>query len=335
MTGQIVEKEIPLVSGGKIREMTLSNGYLTLVVHDFGARCHKIFTPDRNGVFENILLSRDEPDSYAVDGGYYGLICGPVAGRIAGAAYDDLRFEANENGNLLHSGEKSWERQFWTMCPFQTENSVGVTLTLEDEISGFLGPIKATVTYELIKNQLKVFLTALSKKDTVFNPAFHPYFNLSADHENTLNHLLTVPADRLVEVDSENIPTGFLTELSKSSYDLRRARSISDIQKQLPDGLDNCFVYPENLTEKTLTLYSPNSGRKLSCQTDRQAVVIYTATHPEQNSTIAGKRMTPNRGIAIEFQELPDMVHHPEWGSIALPANTEKTFCSSYTFSTE
>lgn len=331
----VVEKEIPLLSGKKLHEITLSNGILTIVVHDFGARLHKIFTPDRNGQFENILLSRDNPDTYEKDGGYYGLICGPVAGRIAGAAYDELKFEANEGRNLLHSGEKSWERQFWNYKTYQNEHAIGIELTLTDTISGFPGPIQAKVRYELSENRLKVDLTGLSNSDTLFNPAWHPYFNLTADHENTLGHILNVPCDRVVEADDENIPTGKLLDVTNTPYDLRQDTTIEQIQEKLSVGFDNCFVFPEHLAEKNLTLSDRISGRKLTCVTDRQAVVIYTATNSEQNSTIAGRKMTSNRGIAIEFQELPDAVHHSEWKSIRLPAGEPRTFSTTYTFSVE
>ena len=85
---------------------------------------------------------------------------------------------------------------------------------------------------------------------------------------------------------------------------------------------------------KSLMLYDPLSGRKLVAQTDRQAVVIYTATNPEIESMINGRPMSKNRGIAIEFQEIPDLVHHPEWGTIELKAGQKKKFISTYTFST-
>ena len=35
--------------------------------------------------------------------------------------------------------------------------------------------------------------------------------------------------------------------------------------------------------------------------------------------------MSKNRGIAIEFQEIPDLVHHPEWGTIELKAGQKKS----------
>ncbi|GAB2025168.1 galactose mutarotase [Lactovum odontotermitis] len=336
MTTEISINELPLASGS-IHEITLSNGRLTIVAHDFGARLHRLFAPDKNGQFENILLSKDNPTSYLNDKGYYGVICGPVAGRIAGAKFDSVKLEANENNNLLHSGSHGWERQFWSFETFEdkSKENVGVKFSLTDESSGFPGPIQAHVTYTLQSNHLEVKMSAQTEKDTLFNPAWHPYFNLSADKESTLRHILKVPADKVVETDDENIPTGRLLNVSGTAYDLRRPTSIGQVQEKLPSGFDDCFILPADLSGKILSLSDPFSGRKLECQSDRQAVVIYTAANPELDSTIAGSKMTPNRGVAIEFQEIPDEVHHPEWGSIALKAGEKKTFITSYTLSAE
>lgn len=331
MKNSVSERKLPVTSGRSISEIMLSNGHLTIVVHDFGARLHKLFAPDKYGNVENILLSKDNSDSYKNDRGYYGLICGPVAGRISGANYDKVVLKANEGKNLLHSGERGWERQFWSYKIYETDKSVGITLSLIDKSSGFPGPIEATVTYELEGNTLSVKMAGYSDKDTVFNPAFHPYFNLSADKETTLNHELQANVNRYAEADSENIPTGQLLPVEGTVYNLKKSVSISQILEKQSTGFDNCFVFDEKLPSN-LILVDPNSGRQMICTTDRQAVVVYTATNPEQDSIINGKKMAPNRGIAIEFQELPDMVHHPEWGSIVLKAGQKKEFVSSYTF---
>ncbi|GAB2025796.1 galactose mutarotase [Lactovum odontotermitis] len=331
----ISETQLPFNTERSIQQITLSNGRLTIVVHDFGARLHQLFAPDRNGNFENILLSKNDSESYIYDNGYYGAICGPVAGRIAGAAYDSIRLEANEGQNLLHSGSQGWERQFWSYETFQTEQSVGITLTLTDKISGFPGPIEASVTYELVDDRLSVEMTGLSATDSLFNPALHPYFNLSADHETTLNHEIQVSANRVAETNDENIPTGRLLPVDGSVYDLQKSIKISKILEEKADGFDDCFVFPEDSEENELILYEPKSGRKLIGRTDRKSVVIYTATNPETKSLVNDRKMSANRGIAIEFQELPDSVHHPDWPSTRILAGEKKKFRSDYRFTVE
>lgn len=324
---KITERKLPFDSKRQIREFELTNGQITIVVHDFGARVHQIFTPDKNGKFENILLSRDHPETYSTDKGYYGLICGPVAGRIAGAKFDDIQLEANENRNLLHSGENAWERQFWKVDFLEN----GIKFHLSDEKSGFPGPIIAEVSYILDASNLTVKISALSAQDTLFNPAFHPYFNLTGDKISTENHVIQAPISKVVETDNENIPTGRLLDVSDSIYDLNESVSIHQILQNKSDGFDTCFVFDEH-RPSNLTVIDEKSGRRLTCQTDRKAVVIYTATNPEQDSSINGSKMTANRGIAIEFQELPDAIHHKNFGNIRLPKHQKKTFKTIYAF---
>ncbi|MCT0027117.1 aldose epimerase family protein [Lactococcus lactis] len=314
MTFTISKESLPFRADKSISQITLSNERLTIVVHAYGARVHQLLTPDKNGTFENILLSKNDSETYTNDGGYYGVICGPVAGRISGATYDSVSLEANEGKNNLHSGSHGWERQFWSYETFETASSLGIKLSLRDEESGFPGQIQAEVTYKLTDNKLEVTISGLSVTDTVFNPAWHPYFNLSAELSTTHEHFIQANVD-------------------DSSYSIKESVSIKKLLKDNPEGLDDCFVFnPKG--DKSLMLYDPLSGWKLVAQTDRQAVVIYTATNPEIESMINGRPMSKNRGIAIEFQEIPDLVHHPEWGTIELKAGQKKTFITEYLFTT-
>lgn len=51
-----------------------------------------------------IFFIQNNSETYANDGGYYGVICGPVAGRISGATYDSVSLEANE-GKIIYIQE--------------------------------------------------------------------------------------------------------------------------------------------------------------------------------------------------------------------------------------
>lgn len=332
MTFTISEKTLPFDADRAISQITLSNGQLTIVVHDYGARIHQIYTPDRYGTFDNILLSKNNSETYANDEGYYGVICGPVAGRIAGATYGSISLEANEGKNNLHSGSYGWERQFWSYEIFE-EEALKIVLSLEDKKSGIPGPICAQVTYELNGSSLKVTISAESPKATIFNPAWHPYFNLSGDKATIKNHYLQMTTNQVVEVDEENIPTGKLLDVRGTVYDFQKGVQLGEVLENHPQGFDNCFLFNAMSNQRMLNLSEPVSGRQLTCVTDRQAVVIYTATNPETLSVVNGRKMASNRGIAIEFQELPDLVHHPEWGRIALKSGERKSFSTLYTFS--
>ncbi len=61
-------------------------------------------------------------------------------------------------------------------------------------------------------------------KVTIANFTSHGFFNLSGNG-GTLNlgHVLTVDADRFLEVDSTGIPTGRLLDVAGTPLDFRRA----------------------------------------------------------------------------------------------------------------
>ncbi|MDO2222611.1 hypothetical protein Q2431_25235, partial [Escherichia coli] len=81
----------------------------------------------------------------------------------------------------IHGGSKGWSFQYWTVEPFEKKDIIGVAFHLTDTISGYPGPIEATITYQLEDNHLRMISTGRSKQETLFNPTNHAYFNLSGD----------------------------------------------------------------------------------------------------------------------------------------------------------
>lgn len=68
MTFTIYQDKLPFNADKFINQITLSNERLTIVVHDYGARVHQLYAPDKHGIFENILLSKNNSETYANDG---------------------------------------------------------------------------------------------------------------------------------------------------------------------------------------------------------------------------------------------------------------------------
>ena len=61
-------------------------------------------------------------------------------------------------------------------------------------------------------------------------------------------------------------------------------------------------------------------------------MVLFSTTGFEAPFSINGQAMHSNYGLAIEPQEYPDIVHHPQWGSSLLPANKKQTYQTVYQF---
>ncbi len=71
-----------------------------------------------------------------------------------------------------------------------------------------------------------------------------------------------------------------------------------------------------DLRQPQLCLQEPTSGRKMTIATTNQSMVLFSTTGFEAPFSINGQAMHSNYGLAIEPQEYPDIVHHPQWGSI-------------------
>src|SRR5690625_5192836 len=110
---------------------------------NFGGIITEVLVPDKNGVFENVVLAFKDKADYENNDNYFGAITGPVAGRIAGASFtiDDNTYtlEANDGPNHLHGRTKGFHQVLWNREPFQTEDNAAARLssTRPDRYSGY------------------------------------------------------------------------------------------------------------------------------------------------------------------------------------------------------
>ena len=74
------------VDGKPVGLYTLSNGDLTMQVTNYGARVVSLWTPDRKGRMEDVVLGYDNIDRYVNNTGerFLGACVGPYANRLAG-----------------------------------------------------------------------------------------------------------------------------------------------------------------------------------------------------------------------------------------------------------
>lgn len=82
-------------------------------------------------------------------------------------------------------------------------------------------------------------------------------------------------------------------------------------------------------------MFDDSSGRKLTIQTDREAVVVFSTTGMNEDYLVAGEKMSSHRGIALETQELPDAVHHRQFQSIVIHPGQTYSYQTEYHFSVE
>lgn len=81
-----------------------------------------------------------------------------------------------------------------------------------DGDEGFPGNVLVNLTFELTQlNEFKMDYKVVTTKPTYVNLTNHSYFNLAGDNKGAgelYNHIVSINADSITEVDSNAIPTG-------------------------------------------------------------------------------------------------------------------------------
>ncbi|MBO0475645.1 galactose mutarotase [Vagococcus sp. DIV0080] len=313
-----------------ITYITLSNDNLSATFLTFGARWHEFLSPNRSGKMENIILSLDTPESILADEAQFGALVGPVAGRIKQAQWKDVTLDKNfATDHHIHGGKNGWWCQFWDYSVVDTEDSLKVIFTLTDTTSGYPGPIHVKNTYELTNNAVVMTTEVTSEQETIVNPTNHVYFNLSGDAKHTIEEdVLFINSQEILETDLLNLPTGNKLAIEDTSYDFSQPEIIKTGLEQLESGIDDAYLLEK--TNPQIVLSNLESGRELNISSNRQAVVVFSTTGFDASFFVNGKKMASHLGLAIETQELPDISHHPEWGSITLAPQTTKLFQTTY-----
>lgn len=236
---------------------------------------------------------------------------------------------------LLHSGNHGWQYQYWQTRIINNDEFIGVKFSYQDSgRSGFPGNISAHVYYLLNNgNSLDVIYEGSAVADTLFNPSNHAYFNLSGNSGETIEqHCLWINSKQYLKVDENKIPTGELCPVKNTPYDFTQPQLLANVLPKLTNGLDDTFVLNRRKNQAGLHLSHANSGRELTLYTDRAAIVIFSATHMNEEYLVNGQKMVSQLGLAIEPQEHPDAIHHDHFPSITLAPDTKKNLRTLYRF---
>lgn len=305
---------------------------VTLLVSPFGARGLELNLPLADGP-RNVLVGFDTIEAHK--DGYYNASIGPVAGRIANAAFElngkTYQTEANQNGNTLHGGFLGFDKRNWHAETFEEGDRAGVVFTLESEDgdAGFPGNLKVEAIYTLTdRDEYKFGFKATTDQATLFNPTNHGYYNLTGSPENPIDdHILEVHASKVAETRDDVTTTGRLLPVAGTKFDFFTPKTIGDTM------LDDPFVLDKD-QETALVLTAPDKKVSLTLTTTEPALVIYTTGEPEVGSVMNGGKMAVHGSVAIEPQKIPGTESYPDFGSITLtpdkPYFAESSFQLSY-----
>lgn len=324
------EKE---VDGKAVSLYTLKAGDITMQVTNYGARVVSLWTPDREGKLDDIVLGYDDIDDYLGNKGerYLGAAVGPYAGRIAGGSYSidgqEYVFPKNDRDNTLHGGFAGLDRVVWDVA-HQSDSLVTLIYFHKEGQEGKPGNVTFVMTYSLTHdNKFVVNYFAQSDKKTHVNLTHHSYFNLKGEGNGTVNdHVLHINASRMLQVDDELIPTGEFADVEGTPFDFRQAKPIGqdiDVENELlanAGGYDHNWVLDHTVEEGEVELaasvYEPVSGRYMEVWTDQPGIQLYTANF--LNGKVKGKYRKPyasRGGFALETQKFPDSPNHPDFPS--------------------
>lgn len=292
-----------------------SNGIVVNILN-LGGIISSIYTPDKNGKFENIVLSYDDIESYYKNPSYYGGIIGRTSGRIYNGeiTIGNKKYFLNRNYgvNSGHGGNIGFNKRIWKVKSISESNYDSLELTLKSPHleEGYPGEVEITVSYELNNNNELLFkINGTTTQDTLLNITNHSYFNLSGDYKrNILNEELKIDSYEVLKIDKNNVVTGELYSVKDTPFDFRDFHKIgerinsNDEQLILGGGYDHTFILNNN---KTIVLKDEESGRMMEIETNQESVVVYSMNFPDKlklkGNIIPEKRM----GICFETQAPP------------------------------
>jgi len=163
----------------------------------------------------------------------------------------------------------------------------------------------------------------------VVNLSNHAYFNLAghgAGARGLAQHTVEISSSEIVETDQSQIPTGNLTLVSDTVFDLRSPVLLGDrlqqFENRLIKGYDNCYVVNGGQVLRSVVkvakIVHPPTGRSLEVWTDQPGMQFYTANNM---TTIAGKKgaqYVKHGSFCVETEKFPDAMNHPKFPSIHL-----------------
>ena len=333
--------------GTAVDRYSLSNSAgMRVQIITYGGIITTMEVPDRNGIFQDVVLGYDKLSDYEESSPYFGALIGRFGNRIAEGKFrlegKEYTLAQNDGENHLHGGTKGFDKVVWRAFEQIQKDEVSLKLIYlsKDMEEGYPGNLSVEVLYTLTQdNTLKIKYKAVTDQTTILNLTQHSYFNLSGTN-SILDHELMLNADAYLPVDETLIPTGEIVNVAKTPFDFTKpkkiGREINDEDLQLKRGLgyDHCWVLNEpNIGLRLAAVLSdPKSGRQMEVFTDQPGIQFYSGnfldgTNPKKNSD----EYYPYRsGLCLETQHYPNAPNEASFPTVVL--NPQEVFTSQTQF---
>jgi len=331
-----------------IRHTLKTEKGLTCEVTNYGCRIIKLFVPDRDGSFEDVVLGFDTIEEYfQKPETYFGSVVGRCANRIEKGRFrmgeKNYQLSVNHGDHHIHGGLEGFNVKVWEVL-FANENSIVFGYTSPDGEEGYPGNLSVRVQYELSDEEgLKLRYSATTDKATPINLSNHSYFNLlGAGNGKIDGHIFQILADEYLLGDEEQIPTGKIESVEGTVFDLREPKVISELlcqendQFRISNGFDNNFIPLGTGFRKIARVFEPTTGRIMEVHTDEPGVQFFCGAAMDRNlmgkeSKIYGERCA----FCLETQHFPNAVNEPHFPSVILEPGDEFRSTTVYRFSIE
>jgi len=338
-----------LADGTAIALYTLTNrNGLEVQISNYGGAVVSIKTPDRTGRMGDVVLGYDQPQSYADDTVFFGIIVGRYANRIAKGKFAlkgvEYQLAQNNPPNHLHGGVRGFGKVIWNGREVSRSDGTALELSYlsKDGEEGYPGNLSVRVTYVVTNaNELRIEYSATTDKATIVNLTNHSYFNLAgAGAGSILQSRLKINASRFTPIDETSIPTGELRPVKGTPFDFTRATVIgsridqADEQLRFGKGYDHNFVLNKKGRELSLAAeaYEPKSGRVLEVWTTEPGLQLYTGNFLDNVHGKGGKVYNKRDAFCLEAQHFPDSPNQPGFPSTVLEPNGRYTETTVYKF---
>ena len=256
--------------------LTNTNGFVLECI-PFGATLTRLQVPDRNGTLVDVVVGLEDEGDYGTDAyrernWCLGATIGPYAGRIGGGGFSlDQQFFRlkGKNGIHLHGEDAGWQYKHWEVSRYDPLSHIlSFFLNVAAGEGGYPAAISAEVTYELGPDFVEIRYRATSDAPTVLNLTNHAYFNPSGAN-GLVGQQLCLDSDEYLMTDAGLVPTGAKVAVADSPFDYRQCR---EFEPHHP--MDHCFVLKRS--HQVAEVYSPQSGIRLSVDTDQPGLVVFT-----------------------------------------------------------
>ncbi len=334
----------------KLYRLKNKNG-LEMEVTNFGARVISLYTPDRDGNFEDVVLGYDNLGEYMENpGSYFGAPIGRVGNRIAGGKFtldgETYALEANNGPNNLHGWPGGYHNVVWTVEE-EDDQKLVFSYVSADGHGGFPGTLTVRMTYALTdENEFKIDYEAETDQATPVNLTHHSFFNLNgAGNGEVNNHMMYINADHYTPVNEVLIPTGEIAPVEGTPMDFTTAFVIGDRVDEDFEQLQHAGGYDHNWVlnkedgnsgpQLAAAVWVPENGRKMEVYTTEPGIQFYGGNFLDNVSGKHGQNYVKRGAFCLETQHFPDSPNQADFPSIILKPGEQYTQTCIYKFSIE